>query len=515
MKKIAKISLAAAVAVAGLTTANAQPLEQAIKGVETSGSVVYRYNDNNGDTNDLYYIDGSEYANDHTGGAFNGIGGTEAGQNNNYKAAINLAAPVNDFVKLNTRFVVASATNDFVSLETSDGGDGNVNVALSNAYFGYTGIKNTTVNVGKQGLTTPWTVATQVDGNEQTGTGALALSTLGNVTLAAAYFNQTNLGSSVASWGSLANDLAPKKSSYVNDADENGKIEKTEYNKSGYDAAVSDYDKTISTLSTNSSAQDVAAVGAIVAVGPVTLDSWYLDLQNTFDSYTIGAKSNIELGGVKLGADARFVSLELDRNFAESIYQIKSGVGSFDTLDTSHDYTSNIHDDNSLAKLTLPAKAGIFDAKAAYAKTGKEGGLTALDNDSVTTIQGWSVNANGKADANYYQLVAGVDILPELNLSANYVNVDYTGSDSVTKDANNVVQSWDKTSVEEEEIYAQLLYKMSKNLTSYVRYGVYSKDTSTHSDSRATGTGENAKHGDSRADSIDDTRGRIQVAYTF
>ena len=33
MKKIAKISLVAAVAIAGLTTANAQQLEQAIKGV--------------------------------------------------------------------------------------------------------------------------------------------------------------------------------------------------------------------------------------------------------------------------------------------------------------------------------------------------------------------------------------------------------------------------------------------------------------------------------------------------
>ncbi|MDX9960575.1 MAG: major outer membrane protein, partial [Aliarcobacter sp.] len=45
MKKIAKLSLVAAVAVAGLTTANAQSLEDAIKNVETSGSVVYRYND--------------------------------------------------------------------------------------------------------------------------------------------------------------------------------------------------------------------------------------------------------------------------------------------------------------------------------------------------------------------------------------------------------------------------------------------------------------------------------------
>ena len=43
MRKISKISLVAAVAVAGFSTANAQPLEQAIKDVEVSGSVVYRY----------------------------------------------------------------------------------------------------------------------------------------------------------------------------------------------------------------------------------------------------------------------------------------------------------------------------------------------------------------------------------------------------------------------------------------------------------------------------------------
>ena len=43
MRKISKISLVAAVAVAGFSTANAQPLEEAIKNVDVSGSVVYRY----------------------------------------------------------------------------------------------------------------------------------------------------------------------------------------------------------------------------------------------------------------------------------------------------------------------------------------------------------------------------------------------------------------------------------------------------------------------------------------
>ena len=475
MKKIAKISLVAAVAVAGLTTANAQPLEQAIKGVEVSGSVVYRYNDYNKDTN--YATEGDKRATE--GGASNGESiknkGTNSYSDNNYKVGLNVAAPVNEFVKFNSRFLVADAKGEFAGastpnggLDSQDTGDTNVEVKLSNAYFGFTGIKNTTVNAGKQGLTTPWTVATQVDGNEQTGTGLLALSTLGNVTLAGAYFNQTNLQTS----GNLA--------------------------------GVAD------------GSEDIATVGTIVAVGPVTLDAWYADMQETFSTYTLGAKSSTTLGGVKLGADARFTTLELDRNLAEGL--AFPNVSS-DELDTSHDYTSNIHDDNSLAKLTLTANAGIFGAKASYGKTGKEGGLTALDNDATTTLLAWGVTANGKADADFYHLQAGVDILPELNFALNYAVVDYTGEDSVTKNANNNVTKWSNTSVEEEEFYGQLTYKMSKNLVSYVRYGVFTQDTSSHigntSNAGNTKGVDDKFTNDSRKDTIDDTRGRIQVAYTF
>ncbi len=312
MKKIAKISLVAAVAVAGLTTANAQPLEQAIKGVEVSGSVVYRYNDYNNDTN--YATEGKSTDGSKDGGVINGTStknnGTDSFSDNNYKVGLNVAAPVNEFVKFNSRFLVADEKGEFAGtstpsggLDSQDTGDSNVDVELSNAYFGFTGIKNTTVNAGKQGLTTPWTVATQVDGNEQTGTGLLALSTLGNVTLAGAYFNQTNLHNSTDA--KLANTSL----------------------KGAFDGA-----------------SDIATVGTIVAAGPVTIDAWYADMQETFSTYTLGAKTSTTLGGVKLGADARFTTLELDRNLAEGL--AFPNVSS-DELDTSHDYTSNIHDDNS------------------------------------------------------------------------------------------------------------------------------------------------------------------------
>lgn len=402
MKKIAKLSLVAAVAVAGLTTANAQPLEEAIKNVETSGSVVYRYNDYSNDESDSSSV------------------------NNNYKVALNLSSKVNEDIKFNSRFIVGGVDSGFASLDTSATGDTNVDVTLSNAYFGYTGIANTTVNVGKQGLTTPWTVAIDSDNNEQTGTGILALSTVGPVTLAAAYFNQTNLGKS---------GNHPFK-----DATDSGTS--VDYITGG--GVISD-----------TGSQDIATVGAIANLDFVTLDAWYLDMNDVFDTYTIGAKADFDLSDVKLGLDARWASLDLD----------------------------NSDKDNSIAKIALTAKVGIVNAKVLYATTDKDGGQTALDDDAVTTVNGWNTTVNGKADADYWQTTLGVNVLSNLNISANYNNLQYVKANA---------------DVEEEELYAQFTYKMSKNFSTYVRYGTYTNDEQV-----------NGK------DKNDDTRGRLQVEYTF
>ncbi len=395
MKKIAKLSLVAAVAVAGLTTANAQPLEEAIKNVDVSGSVVYRYNDWNNDKS----------------------GSLKDASDNNYKIGLNLSSKVNEDVKFNSRFLVADMANaaNFAPLDSSTSGDANVTTQLSQANFAYTGLKNTTVTVGKQGLNTPYTTGVMIDENEQNGTGIMALSTVGPVTLGAAYFNQTNLDSS----GDIAS--------------------------------------TVNTLSPNGNAgsQDIAAVAAIATFAPVTLDAWYLDLSDTFDTYTVGAKSDLDLSGVKLGLDARYASLDADE------------------LDT----------DNNIAKFVVTAKAGIVNAKVAYAMTDEEGGVTGLDSDAITVLKGWNLNTLAKADADYWQAVAGVDILSNLNLSANYGNLQYVSGTS---------------DMEEEEVYGQLTYKMSKNLSTYVRYGVYTKENTT-----------------TNVESIDATGGRLQVAYTF
>ena len=96
MRKISKISLVAAVAVAGFSTANAQPLEEAIKNVDVSGSVVYRYDN----------ADNSKVS-----------GAADRTDRNRYKIGLNLSSKVNDYVKFNSRFIVGSKdTGGFASL---------------------------------------------------------------------------------------------------------------------------------------------------------------------------------------------------------------------------------------------------------------------------------------------------------------------------------------------------------------------------------------------------------------
>lgn len=409
MKKFAKMSLVAAVAVAGLsTTASAKPLEEAIKNVDVSGSVVYRYND---------------YNNDET---------KASSTTNYYKVGLTAKAKVNDDVTAVTRFIVGSkADGGFAGLDTSSNADTNVDVTLNNVYFQYTGIANTTVKVGKQPLTTPWTIAIDPAGNEQTGTGILALSNVGPVTLAAGYFNQTNLGES----GAL-NDPFSASDFTGTDAE---KAAKAIIANSAYGEDIG--------------SRNIAVVAAMANVGPVALDAWYLDMTDAFDSYTVGATANFDVDTIKLTVGARHTALD------------------FDDLST----------DNSLTQFNLAAKMGIFNGSFTYAMTDDEGGLVALDGSAKTAVEGWSVGANGKADADYYRVVLGAQVMPKLHVSANFTNIDYKSG------ANDM---------EEEELYAQVVYKMSKNFSTYVRYGTYTKD-------------ENS------TDKNDDTRGRLHVQYSF
>lgn len=399
MRKISKISLVAAVAVAGLSTANAQPLEEAIKNVEVNGSVVYRYDNFDNDKGNKNRTD-----------------------INRYKVGLNLSSKVNDYVKFNSRFIVGDKdtlgwANDNKGLSAKKGGgDGAADVSLSQAYFGLSVIPNTIINVGKQGLATPYTVAQDINGNEQTGTGILALTNIDVVTLGAGYFNNTNLNNS--------GDAIPVL----------------------FDGGA-----------------DVYVATAQADLDFVKLEAWYLGVQDTLNSYTLAATGNVELAeNAKLDLEARYVNLKLDS---------KNRLGL-----TGDDRK------NDMFRAAVAGKFDIVNARLAFTKTGKHGGITATDQDAKNASLGWAINSF-VTKANYWQAALGADILENLNFTLNYGDLRSKANYDNTK---------------QKEVYGQLTYKMSKNLSTYVRYGNY--------------TEKDYKGG---SKNVDQNMGRLQVAYTF
>ena len=239
MKKILSLSLVASATILSLN-AGAQDLSEAIKNVDISGTVAYRYNDYEPQPN------------------------AAASAENNYKIATSIKSKVNDDVTANTRFLVQS-----FGMNTSTSADGNVDVELSEVNFAYTGLANTTVTVGKQGINTAFTVARDSIGTEAAGSGIVATYTAGPVNFNAGYFNQQNF---------------------------NGNA-----NEGQNDTGIA-----------LTGAENVATVGIAATVAGISLDTSYFEVSEKFDAYTVGASAAYNVGDVKLSSYARYSALEFE-----------------------------------------------------------------------------------------------------------------------------------------------------------------------------------------------------------
>ena len=172
--KLAKLSLAAIVAVGAMTTvASAVDLEKAIKGTTLGGYIRYRHNVNYDNNNDKTL------------------------STNEYKGVFNFKMPVNDMVKANIKFVTVGTTSDSSSKKTTDSngdttitdtsGDQNPTVNTKLANFIITPTKALTVVVGKQALVTPF-----ADPADQAGTGIVGVMNLGKIKLYGGAYSNTN-----------------------------------------------------------------------------------------------------------------------------------------------------------------------------------------------------------------------------------------------------------------------------------------------------------------------------------
>lgn len=176
--KLAKISLAAAVALGALSTASfAQPLEEAIKGVDVSGYLRYRYDDDRYEN--LEFVKGKSL----TGSA------KKVGAGHKYRALANFKTPVMNNVAMNVGvlYINEKATTNMggsmhrppnslpSSVDTGAGlGAGSDGQFGVNTFFATITPDNTktTIMVGKQLADTPVTSA----GDFDRGTGILAVN---------------------------------------------------------------------------------------------------------------------------------------------------------------------------------------------------------------------------------------------------------------------------------------------------------------------------------------------------
>jgi len=460
MRKISRLSLVAAVAVAGFTAANAQPLEQAIKNVEVSGSVAYRYDN----------FDNSEEA--VTRDAYGSRTNHDSSEHNKYKIALNISSKVNDYVKFNSRFVAGGTGLGYYNNDakhdrdrSKDKGEDDLDISLSQAYFSLTAIPNTTINLGRQGLATPYTVAVDANGNEQYGNGILALTSFYGVTLGAGYFNSTNINESAEINGAIGRSVTLGDS-----------ISPVDYKLGGFQGLRGVLNGT----------EDLYVATVQGDLDFIKLEAWYAGMQDTFNSYTLAITSDIKFNdSAKIGIEARYVNLDLQKDAAKDL--------GFEDYSSGAVVRTDMEEENRMFRLAVNGKFSIVNARLAWTKTGSKGGLTALDQDAKNTSLGWAISSNGVADADFFQAALGLDILDNLNFTLHY---GYLKSDHNNRRASLV------NNIEAEEIFGQLTYKMSKNLTTVLRYGNYKAEYDKKLD------GVDKKY-------FDQDRGRIQINYTF
>ena len=163
MTKMIKMSLIAAVAVTSMTSvASAQNLEDAIKGVDFSGNLRYRYT--NGETNAL--------------------------DSNEYRLEMTVKSKVNDMVtatvSTNTKTNGGASTDATTTDATGDADPVGANITEANFAFALPGA---TVIAGKQALATPFASGQAED---QQGTGVVALVPVAGVTVAAGLYLNTD-----------------------------------------------------------------------------------------------------------------------------------------------------------------------------------------------------------------------------------------------------------------------------------------------------------------------------------
>ncbi|MBU3016008.1 hypothetical protein KO488_14720 [Poseidonibacter lekithochrous] len=171
--------------------------------------------------------------------------------------------------------------------------------------------------------------------------------------------------------------------------------------------------------------------GLNTKIGEVSLDGLYATMEDKYKTYTLGASAGIDAGSVKITPSVRYTASDID----------------------------GVNVDHELWKAGVKVQAGIVGAEVAYGQTG-DGGWVTFDTDASANLKGWKVGLLGNDDSKLIKAGLNVDVVPKLNLSLTYADMERK-----TTDVN--------------EIYATATYKITKGLTAYVRMAQVDDDLNT------------------------------------
>jgi|GEM_PF-2875562 len=352
--KLAKLSLAAIVAVGTMTSfASATPLEEAIKGVDVSGMVRYRF----------YGEDGFRDNRD---------------DRHRFSVPFNFTIPVADNLKagVNLRY----ESNNYAKNDALDAG----NLNTTKVWFLYSQ-PTWSLKAGRFEMNTPWTDPGYA-GNR--GDGALALYTgVDGWTFAGAGFVNSNInvplgGNTVRQYLDL-------------------------------DAVV---DIGVPVASVDVGEENVYALAAIGAIGPVNVQAWAATMEHVFD-YSVFLQADMKYEGFKFKAQANQLKLadELDV-FADNkglFWAAEAGFG-MAGFNVAAGYIKN-DEDQPVHTLSADDAGTIKFGKQLYYET-----TNLFDTETIYITAGYKVDAYrfeagfGSAEIN------GVDFGDEWYVGAGY-----------------------------------------------------------------------------------------------
>jgi len=353
MRKFVKMSLVTAVALTGLnSTVSANTLAEVANNFDVFGYAQVRYDDSN--------TKGSTFT---------------------HKEVLGASGKLTDDIS----YMFAGAN---LEVDDTSGGVPYSSLLMVYNYFTYTGIENTSISAGKQGVSSVLTVSYDPATATSEANGVNLTTKLGTTNLNAAYFANTNFN---------------------------------------FGDAVGIFPGT-----TITGGESYIQAGLNTKIGDVSLDGLYAQMEDRYKTYTLGASTSIDAGSTKITPSARYTATDIDGS----------------------------NSDQSLWKAGVAVKAGIVGASLDYGQTNAQGGWVTFDSDAAANLKGWKVSLLGNKDSKLIKAGLNVDVLPKLNLSANYAAMERK-----TTDVN--------------EIYATATYKITSGLTAYIRMAQVNDDLNT------------------------------------